>query len=415
MVTNNKILLRFLVLFVVLLTVPFPLNTSPKLEFISESILKFYQKIITWIGENIFNLESSFSITQTGSGDRTFDYLLLLFLLIIAVFGTIIWSIADKKNRSYENLNYWFLVLTRYYLGYFMIYYGLFKIMPIQFGEISFWKMLQPYGESSPMGLAWTFLGHSKGYSLFMGLSEFIGGVLLFHKRTKLLGALILIPVIVNIVAVNFFFDVPVKLFSSFLLLMAIIVIAPDFKRLLNLIIFNKPTYAVNFASPYETKKWVLWTNIVKWLFVFFILYNTIDLTTGIYKTRQNKPELFGLYEVTNFVVNQDTIPPLLSHKTRWRYVFIDRPSSIQVSRMNKSRYGLNSEIDTLKNKIKLTEYNDSTLVYNLNFQKTDSTLILNGIFRKDTIFCETKRLDKKDFRLTSRGFNWINERPYNR
>jgi len=415
MVTNNKILLRFLVLFVVLLTIPFPLNTSPKLEFISESILKFYQKIISWIGENIFNLGSSFSIAQTGSGDRTFDYLLLLFLLIIAVIGTIIWSIADKKNRSYENLNYWFLVLTRYYLGYFMIYYGLFKIMPIQFGEISFWKMLQPYGESSPMGLAWTFLGHSKGYSLFIGLSEFIGGILLFHKRTKLLGALILIPVIVNVVAVNFFFDVPVKLFSSALLLMAIIVVAPDFKRLLNLIIFNKPTYAVNFASPFETKKWVLWTNVIKWLFVLFILYNTIDLTTGIYKTRQNKPELFGLYEVTTFVSNQDTIQPLLTDDKRWRYIFFEYPNTIQFSRMNKSRYGLNSEIDTLKNQIKLTEFNDSTQVYVLDFKKTDSTLNISGIFRKDTIFCKTKRMDRKDFRLTSRGFNWINERPNNR
>ena len=308
MVTNNKILLRFLVLFVVLLTVPFPLNTFPKLEFISESILKFNQKIITWLGENIFNLERSFSINQTGSGDKTFDYLLLLFLLIITVFGTIVWSIADKKNRNYENLNYWFLVLVRYYLGYFMIYYGLFKIIPIQFGEINFWKMLQPYGESSPMGLAWTFLGHSKGYSLFIGLSEFIGGIFLFHKRTKLLGALILIPVIVNIVAINFFFDVPVKIFSSLLLLMAIIVIAPDFKRLLNLIIFNKPTYTVNFASPFETKKWVLWTNIVKWLFVLSILYNTIDLTIGIHKTRKNKPELFGLYEVTGLATFVGTL-----------------------------------------------------------------------------------------------------------
>lgn len=415
MVTNNKVLFRFLVLFVVLLTIPFPLNTSPKLEFISESILNFYQKIILWIGKNIFSLENSFTITQNGSGDKTFDYLLLFFLLIIAVFGTIIWSIADKKNRTYEKLNYWFLVLTRYYLGYFMIYYGLFKIMPIQFGEIAFWRMLQPYGESSPMGLAWTFLGHSKGYSLFIGLSEFIGGILLFHKKSKLLGGLILIPVTANIVAVNFFFDVPVKLFSSVLLLMAVIVVSPDVKRLLNLIIYNKPTHSVSLANPFDSKKWTLRTNILKWLFVLFILYNTIDLTTGIYKTRQSKPELFGLYEVISFVSNRDTIQPLLTDEKRWRYIFFEYQNTVQFSKMNKSRYGLKSEIDTLQKQIKLTEFNDSTQVYLLDFKKTDSTLNISGVFRKDTIFCETKRLDKKDFRLTSRGFNWINEYPYNR
>ena len=264
------------------------------------------------------------------------------------------------------------------------------------------------------MGLAWTFLGYSKGYNIFMGLSEFIGGILLFHKKTRLLGGLILIPVTTNIVAINFFYDVPVKLFSSQLLLIAIVIVAPDLKRLLNLIL-NRTSNKLDSINSFASEKWKIGANILKWAFIAIILYNEIDYTTSLYKTRQIKPELFGLYEVTNFVSNQDTIPPLLSHRTRWRYIFIDRPTSIQVSRMNKSRYGLESKIDTIKNKIKLTEYNDSTLVYNLNFQKTDSTLILSGIFRKDTIFCATKRLDKKDFRLTSRGFNWINEYPYNR
>ena len=415
MVTNNKYLLRFLVLFVGLLTIPFPLNIIPKLEFVEKTLFGIYQKIVPWIGEKILNLEKPITIFQNGSGDKTYDYVLLLFVFVLAILGTTIWSLLDKKNRNYEKLNYWFLVFSRYYLGYFMIYYGLFKIMPIQFGEIAFWRMLQPYGESSPMGLAWTFLGYSKGYNLFMGLSEFIGGVLLFHKKTRLLGGLILVPVTANIVAINFFYDVPVKLFSSQLLLIAIIVVAPDLKRLVNLIILNRPTEKINYLSSFESKKWKVGANILKWTFVASILYNTIDYTTSLYRARQNKPELYGLYQVTNYVTNQDTIPPLLSHKTRWRYVFIDRPTTIQVSRMNKSRYGLNSEIDLINKKIKLTEFNDSALVYNLDFKKTDSTLTISGVFRKDTIYCETKRLDKKDFRLSSRGFNWINEYPYNR
>jgi hypothetical protein len=275
--------------------------------------------------------------------------------------------------------------------------------------------MLQPFGESSPMGLAWTFLGYSKGYNLFMGLSEFIGGILLFHKKTRLLGGLILIPVAANIVAINFFYDVPVKLFSSQLLLIAIIIISPDLKRLLNLIIHNKATNRLDSITPFESQKWKMGANILKWTFVALILYNSIDYTNNLYKSRQNKPELYGLYEVTNFVSNKDTIQPLLTDEKRWRYIFVEYPNTIQFSRMNKARYGLNSEIDTLKRQIKLTEFNDSTQVYMLDYQKTDSTLSIRGVFRNDTIFSETKRLDKKDFRLTSRGFNWINEYPYNR
>lgn len=415
MVTTNRILFRFLVLFVALITIPFPFNVVPKLDFVQKTIFGIYQKIVPWIGAKILRLEEPITIFQNGSGDKTYDYVLLLFLFILAVVGSIIWSVLERKDRNYEKLNYWFLVLIRYYLGYFMIYYGLFKILPLQFGEIAYWRLLQPYGNSSPMGLAWTFLAYSKGYNLFMGLAEFIGGILLFHRRTKLLGALILIPVTANIVAINFFYDIPVKLFSSELLLMAIIIVSPDIKRLLSLIILNKSTESVNATRPVISKKWNQISTALKFVFIALVLYNTIDYTTNLYKTRQNKPQLYGLYEVTTFVRNKDTIQPLLTDKERWRYIFFEFPKTVQISRMDKSRYGLNSEIDTNERKIKLVEFNDSTLVYTMDFEKTDTTLKISGVFRKDTIFCETKRLDKKDFRLTSRGFNWINEYPYNR
>ena len=82
---------------------------------------------------------------------------------------------------------------------------------------------------------------------------------------------------------------------------------------------------------------------------------------------------------------------------------------------MDKSRYGYKSEIDTIDKKIRLESFNDSTKVYLLNFKITDSTLQVNGVFRKDTILCNTKKFRKQDFLLTSRGFHWINEYPYNR
>jgi hypothetical protein len=48
----------------------------------------------------------------------------------------------------------------------------------------------------------------------------FINSYLLFRK-TKTFGSLVCITVLMNIVAMNFCYDVPVKLFSSNLLLMA--------------------------------------------------------------------------------------------------------------------------------------------------------------------------------------------------
>jgi hypothetical protein len=65
------------------------------------------------------------------------------------------------------------------------------------------------------MGLAWTFLGFSKAYNYFMGIAEAGGGLLLLFRRTAIFGVLLSMIVTSNIVAINFCFDVPVKLYSS--------------------------------------------------------------------------------------------------------------------------------------------------------------------------------------------------------
>ena len=49
---------------------------------------------------------------------------------------------------------------------------------------------MRPYGDSSPMGLVWTFVGASVGYEIFSGLFEAISGYLLFWRRTALVGSL---------------------------------------------------------------------------------------------------------------------------------------------------------------------------------------------------------------------------------
>jgi hypothetical protein len=48
--------------------------------------------------------------------------------------------------------------------------------------------------------------------------------------------------VLADIVALNFCYDVPVKLYSSHLLPMAVFLGTPDLRRLLNLMVWNRPT-----------------------------------------------------------------------------------------------------------------------------------------------------------------------------
>ena len=66
-------------------------------------------------------------------------------------------------------------------------------------------------------------------------------GMLLFIPQTALLGALLAMACMGLIFTLNMTYDVPVKLFSFHLLLMSLFLLAPDAKRLLNVLLLNRP------------------------------------------------------------------------------------------------------------------------------------------------------------------------------
>lgn len=79
-------------------------------------------------------------------------------------------------------------------------------------------------GETTGYNLAWTFFGYSQGYILFIGISQIVGALLFLIPRTKLLGALILIPILLNIIVVDIFFGVAYgALFSAVFYLLGVL------------------------------------------------------------------------------------------------------------------------------------------------------------------------------------------------
>jgi uncharacterized membrane protein YphA (DoxX/SURF4 family) len=108
-----------------------------------------------------------------------------------------------------------------------MVVYGFSKVWVRQFPPLDEWTAFQSYGDSSPMGLLWRFMGHSPTYERFTGFAEVLAGVLLATRRTATPGALVMVAVMANVVMLNFCFDVPVKLASTHLLVFALVSARP--------------------------------------------------------------------------------------------------------------------------------------------------------------------------------------------
>ncbi len=379
--------------------------------------ISVFEPIVKWVGKNILQLNTRISGEGNGSGDTSYYYVATFIQLVLAAIAGIAWTIADSKRSNYNRLLYWVTVSVRYYLAFYLLVYGYSKFNHGQFPAPDLRRLSQPYGESSPMGLAWTFLGFSSAFGIFMGFFESLGGLLMFFRRTTLLGACIGTTVTANIVAINFCYDVPVKLFSLHLLLMCIFVIITEGKRMLDFFLFNRPIPPADLSPVFTTKKWLRTRIVLKSIVILFVLVAPLALL--IYEEaaygEDPKSPLYGVYAVQDFVRNNDTIPPLTTDTARWGKLLLEYDGYATVYMMNDQKKYIAFKTDSVNKIATVYTYKDSTHKYKLRYTKVDSFLTLQGIYKQDTLVINMLRYNQKKFLLTSRGFHWINEYPFNR
>lgn len=132
----------------------------------------------------------------------------LIAVLIVALAATIVWSLADRRRTEYATLNRWLRLYARHTLALVVMVYAMAKVVPTQFGFLTPGELLRPVGQLNRFWVLWDFMAVSTGYSVFAGLAELLGCVLLFFRRISLFGALILAAVLMNVFAMDIFYTV---------------------------------------------------------------------------------------------------------------------------------------------------------------------------------------------------------------
>ena len=193
-----------------------------------------------WTAAHIFRVSAPLVYTGSGSGDKTFDWVLASCVLVLAVFATGIWSLLDSKRNNYVTMYKWFRLFIRFSLAGQMFAYGIDKIIPLQMPFPYLARLLEPFGNFSPMGVLWYSIGASPAYEIFAGCAETLGGLLLLLPRTTLFGTLICLADLIQVFMLNMTYDVPVKLFSFQLILMALFLLVPDLRRIANFFFLNR-------------------------------------------------------------------------------------------------------------------------------------------------------------------------------
>lgn len=354
-------------------------------------------------------------------------------IALIALAGTLIWTHLDRERKEYNQLYYWLRAIIRYRLAIGVIAYGLLKLFPQQLPYPSISQLNTQYGDLS----AWKLFAMSTGVvppmEIFLGLVETGAGLLLFSRRTATIGAGIIITFTGNVFMSNLAYEGGETVYSFYLVILALFLLAYDTIRIVNLLTLEQPT-APNTVRLHLSKPWHRGARLVlKSLFIFFFVGLYGYKTYASYKDKGYQypktpglAEAAGIYNVAEFRINGQELPYSLTDTVRWKDVVFEKWATLSI-RSNRyvhpdmtnteevyttdpernyelagavSRHYYSYNIDESKHVLLLQNKNkyhqDEQLV--LQYTRPDSSrIILSGTNEKnDSLYVVLDRINKK-------------------
>jgi hypothetical protein len=210
----------------------------------------------------------------------------------------------------------------------------------------------------------------------------------LFLPRTATLGALISLASMGQVFLMNMTFDVPVKILSFHLLAMSVVLLVPQ-----------APAADESLRSAASD--------------------GAGDAAAAVrHRSRQPerggrpKPELYGIWSVTEFTRDGRPVPPSTVDVNRWQRVVFDVPQVVTYQRMNGELVDAPATVDG--STLTLTTPDQPAPLATPSFERPSPDLLrLDGKIDGAPVTMSLERVDLQAFTLRNRGFNWVQEYPY--
>ncbi len=370
-------------------------------------LIPFHGQITSFVFGSILK-QIAFSINSEivlfdFSSDSKGLYFLLSFLAIASFIFTPFLLRLLSQNQREKFKNYIVLIAT-YYLAFILMKYGFDKVFKAQFHLPEPNILYTPFGKLDKDILFWSTMGTSYSYNLFMGFAEIIPAILILFNRTRQIGLLISLGVLINVLAINLSFDISVKLFSAFLILINLYLLIPTLGILWNLFILNKVIRLknqFNFSIPKSTK--IIIKTIVIGLLLLESLFpylNSENFNDDISK----RPFLHGAYVVQEF--NQNGIF-LNTSNSPVKRIFIHRDGYLILQNQQDEMTDYKLEINQIKNTFILSDYELNKTIISYSYSKRDRLLKLSSTKNGDTLLIKTKAINWQQLPALQKQFHW--------
>ena len=346
--SNYRFLLEVGLLYFLILSIPYD-------QYLFESLANG----ALFSFENAFQL-ATYRTSFISEGDHVGPSVVGYYNWLIALVGASVLVLAFGKSfrKRYpldgDTLYYWLRVLLRYRLALAITFIGIVKVLPILIPEPTLSDLHTEYGDFLRWKLYYLTNGiATAGYIPVIGGLEVIAGLLLLHRRTAVIGAGLLVAVLLNVVIVNYVYDIGEQVYSSFLLLIASVIFLYDLPRFYGLLIRHGAVQPDAFVPRFSQ---MLWRARPYLQVVFLLLIAAFSVQAYVVWKHSNYPfseqkgvaAWTGVYDVNDFVWNGDTLAYSLTDEHRWKDVVFEAWNTVSI------RDNFTVKADSLKPRISI-------------------------------------------------------------
>ena len=343
------------------------------------------------------------------------------------------WTTAEAEDRHAARWNYWIRTIVRYRLAIALLAYGFIKVYPLQAPYPSLSNLNTAYGDFTRWKLFSLSLGIVPSYEAFLGGVEIAAALLLLFRKTASIGALIVVFFTGNVLMSNVAYEGGEYVYCAYLISLAFFVLAHDLERLANLLVFRRPAAPNTFRLTLSQKQGQVRLVLKALVFFFFVVLLGFRTRWGYLHDPYQFPERAGLsaarglYNVSLFRLNHDTLPYSPTDSIRWKNVVFEPWATLSVDANHATdidsannedltarndlaktyelegtngRSYYNYEVDSATQTLSLRNKNrrDSADRWLLHYTRPDSShIILSGLTpHQDSIYVVLDRIDKK-------------------
>lgn len=312
----------------------------------------------------------------------------LIASLCLGFVSTFIWIKFEDRLPSIK-IHYSIQALVRYFLAFIFFMYSFAKFYGTQLWTPYYAWLDTPLGDLTGFELTWSFFGTSHEYTLFIGLSQFACALLLMFRKTQLLGACLLFPIITNIVIVNFEYDIPVKYPSVFFLIMTGYLILVELPRL-KIFFWDNALTEPRREPEFSGKQRKLLSGVSVFLLVLFIGYQIFYFEFMTSKYPLTDRPIAGIWKVEEYKINGLDQP--VGNDDNWTTLIFEEQfgGTRAIIKTSRSEYLAQYNIDTL-NKSLSFNFRKQEFIGHYNI-RNEFSMDIKGQLGKDTLDLSLKK-----------------------